>query len=226
MSYNTFTPIVTDGLVLYLDAANTKSYPGTGTSWLDLSKNGNSCTITNGVYSSTNIGSIRLNGVGSYFSSNSFVISGTSRTFEVWIYINSISTGGFVPILQQNSSISNGSSVSITGLQKRFGTSTIICPVANDSTFEAYTDDWTPLTGVWYHLVGVIKGGSYSRIYVNGNLQVNSSITINPTTTSKIVMSGNFAGLDYNLAVAKIYNIELTSQQILQNYNATKFRYI
>ena len=46
--------IVTDGLVLMLDAGNDKSYPGTGTTWYDLSGNGNSGTLVNGVgYSTT-----------------------------------------------------------------------------------------------------------------------------------------------------------------------------
>lgn len=50
--------IVEDGLVLYLDAANKKSYPGSGTVWKDLSGNGNDGTLTNGpTFGSTNLGS-------------------------------------------------------------------------------------------------------------------------------------------------------------------------
>ena len=45
--------IVTDGLVLYLDAANSRSYPGTGTAWFDLTGRGNNAVLTNGpVFSS------------------------------------------------------------------------------------------------------------------------------------------------------------------------------
>jgi hypothetical protein len=56
--------IVTDGLVLWLDAGVTSSYPGSGTTWTDLSGNGNNGTLTNGpTYSSTNGGVIVFDGV-------------------------------------------------------------------------------------------------------------------------------------------------------------------
>jgi hypothetical protein len=55
--------IVTDGLVLSLDAANKKSYPGSGTAWTDLSGAGKSGTLTNGpVFSSDNVGIIDFDG--------------------------------------------------------------------------------------------------------------------------------------------------------------------
>ena len=55
--------IVTDGLVMYLDAANPKSYPGTGTTWTDISRNNNNGTLTNGpTFSSANLGSIVFDG--------------------------------------------------------------------------------------------------------------------------------------------------------------------
>ena len=59
--------IIDDGLVLYLDAANTKSYPGSGTTWTDLSGNGNNGTLENGVgYNSGNGGSLVFDGVDDY----------------------------------------------------------------------------------------------------------------------------------------------------------------
>lgn len=56
--------IITDGLVFCLDAANSKSYPGTGTAWTDLSGNDNNGTLTNGpTFDSSNGGSIVFDGV-------------------------------------------------------------------------------------------------------------------------------------------------------------------
>ena len=67
ISYN--PKIVTNGLVLCLDAANAKSYPGSGTAWTDLSGLGNTGTLTNGpTYSSANNGSIVLDGINDYTS--------------------------------------------------------------------------------------------------------------------------------------------------------------
>ena len=94
ISYN--PRIVTDGLVLALDAGNPKSYPGSGTTWTDLSGNGNNGTLTNGpTYSSANGGSIVFDGVDDYAeitdSSNNFDLGGIDATLEFWIYIPSTS---------------------------------------------------------------------------------------------------------------------------------------
>ena len=84
--------IITDGLVLALDAANSRSYPGTGTTWSDLSGNGNSGTLTNGpTFNSGNGGSIVFDGVDDNisFSGNTFNYSpGTSGevSLEIWVY--------------------------------------------------------------------------------------------------------------------------------------------
>ena len=57
-----FKPIVTDGLVLCLDAGNTKSYPGSGATWLDLSSNANNGTLTGSpTFNSANGGSLQFN---------------------------------------------------------------------------------------------------------------------------------------------------------------------
>ena len=62
--------IVTDGLVLALDAGNTKSYPGSGTTWTDLSGNGNNGSLLNGTgYSSDNLGVLSLDGTNDYIDS-------------------------------------------------------------------------------------------------------------------------------------------------------------
>jgi len=62
ITYN--TSIVRNGLVLHLDAANRKSYPGTGTTWTDLSGLNNNGTLTNGVsYQSVNQGAFNFDGI-------------------------------------------------------------------------------------------------------------------------------------------------------------------
>ena len=67
MSLNHSPKIVTDGLVLCLDAASRKSYPGSGTTWFDRSGNGNNGTLTNGpTFSSDNGGSIVFDGTNDY----------------------------------------------------------------------------------------------------------------------------------------------------------------
>ena len=88
--------IVTDGLVLCLDAGNTKSYPGSGTTWTDLSGNGNTGTLTNGVgYSGDNLGSLSFDGVNDFTSTitgEDFNFGTGDFTIECWVYFNTIST--------------------------------------------------------------------------------------------------------------------------------------
>jgi hypothetical protein len=90
VAYN--TSIVTNGLVLALDAANTKSYPGSGTTWTDLSGNNNTGTLTNTpTYSSANSGSIVFNGTNNNatVNSNATIPTGASaRTVSIWFLTN------------------------------------------------------------------------------------------------------------------------------------------
>ena len=87
MSLGHGATIVRDGLVLYLDAANEKSYPGSGTTWYDLSGNGNDVTlINNPTYSTNNNGSFIFDGVDEYLSSVSLTHNGTLTAIFVAKY--------------------------------------------------------------------------------------------------------------------------------------------
>jgi hypothetical protein len=81
--------IATNGLVLCLDAANRKSYPGSGTTWTDLSGNGNNGTLTNGpTYSSANGGSLSFDGTNDVVNSTTSIIDradGQEITVSCWI---------------------------------------------------------------------------------------------------------------------------------------------
>jgi hypothetical protein len=98
--------IVTDGLVLYLDAANTKSYPGSGTTWFDISGNNRNFTLTNGpTFQSTGGGSFKFDGTDDYATLNiandnpmkieNFIYA--NHTYEVWFYLST-----FTPSLTDN----------------------------------------------------------------------------------------------------------------------------
>ena len=85
--------IVRDNLVLYLDAANTKSYPGSGTTWTDISRKGTDGTLTNGAtFNSGNMGHIAFDGTNDYVDITSLpVISNTSAmTMEAWVNVDNL----------------------------------------------------------------------------------------------------------------------------------------
>ena len=75
-----------NGLVLCLDAANPKSYPGSGTTWTDLSGNGNNGTLVNGVgYSSDNLGSLVFDGANDYVNAGNLGSFYSQGTISYWM---------------------------------------------------------------------------------------------------------------------------------------------
>ena len=89
--------IVKRGLVFNLDAGTIESYPGSGTSWYDMSGNENHGTLTNGpTYNSANQGSVVFDGTNDYVTTTD-VHHGTSEfTLESWVYLNSLSANSTV----------------------------------------------------------------------------------------------------------------------------------
>ena len=94
MATNYNPAIVSDGLVLCLDAANTKSYTGSGTTMTDMSGKGNNGTLTNGpTFSSDNKGCIVLDGTNDYISTIN-LSSFTTFTIQMWIFDSRSASGG------------------------------------------------------------------------------------------------------------------------------------
>jgi hypothetical protein len=94
--------IVTDGLVLSLDAGNANSYPGTGTNWADLSGNGLNGTLVNGpTYNSANLGSIVFDGTNDHVTvaNNSLLNPTTTISVAAYFNISSFGINSYAPIL-------------------------------------------------------------------------------------------------------------------------------
>ena len=211
--------IVTDGLVLCLDAANARSYPGTGTTWTDRSKSGNNGSIANAQFSSDNGGVFSFDGTDDYvqYSTSGFPTGNSSHTWMSWIYSRDDKGGLF----------SWGSLVSYQA--RLYG----IRSTNGNLRFAAYSSDfdtgviipqnkWTFVTGIWnspYHytyLDGVLKA-THSR----GTL--NTVLGGYDTMFTALIEAGKlFDGL---CGQSLLYNRALTAEQIRQNYLATKERY-
>ena len=211
--------IVTDGIVLALDAGNTKSYPGSGISWTDT-VGGNTGTLTNGpTYSSDDGGSIVFDGSNDYIqlSTNSNLTLTGDFTYETWIQTD-VQTGSkhVWKITDPNATLQFTDNVSpdqisyyssITGNQA-FG-------VLGNST--------------WGHLV-LTKSGNTLSGYLNGS----QSWTNTPGSSATHDFSGVRIGSrhtesgfywDGRMSVIRIYNKAFTAAEVLQNYNALKGRY-
>jgi hypothetical protein len=219
---NSYGPrIVTDGLVLCLDAADRNSYPGSGTTWGDLSGNGNNGTLVNGVgYNSGNGGSLVFDGVNDYVS--------VSQTLSTPFTIT-----GFVRYTDQAKSFNtymNTAPHYVLGISlNRLGGGQLYVYIGNGVGWLAapsIISSSNMLVNTWYQ-VAFTSTGSGSILYLNG-VNVGTSIH-SPSGWGSTYYFGslNFGGeyLKGNISSTQIYNRALAAQEIQQNYQATKGRF-
>lgn len=225
ISYN--PRIVTEGLVLALDAANLKSYPGSGTAWTDLSGRGNTGTLVNGVvYNGSNPESFSFDGVDDYIDfgnpTSLSSIGGTNNiTVSGWAFYNAYGGGG------QSYSVITVKGNPWTWLLEN-PSNTFRFRITAGGADVNVADTSTHLLNTWYNVVGTYDG-SNMRIYVNGvlkNTQAQSGTLATNSVSAKI---GTFQGTNYNLtgriSNVSIYNRTLTTSEIQQNFNALRGRF-
>jgi hypothetical protein len=221
--------IVTQGLVLDLDAGKRDSYVGTGTAWNDISGNRNNGTLVNGItFDTENDGSIVFDGT------NDYVNLGTSNalkftrnfTLSLWLKFNSTNNGQTI--------ISNNEAGGY-GIIYKFGSSTKIETwyYINGSYRFAGDEASNYTLGSWYYITSTFDGVNIN-FYRNGNLIQTLNAPGNVTTTNEPLTlaanpnTGGTAFQDFfngNISIVHIYNKSLSASEVLQNYNATKGRF-
>jgi hypothetical protein len=229
-----FGQIITNGLVLALDAADRNSYPGSGTTWSDLSGISSNGTLINGpTFSSANGGSIVFDGTNDYVATP---IQNLDRpcTFSTWVNFNNLT--GFQTLIGQDTSASI-----IRGrfyFQKAGATSGgLILNVVNfsivlSSNSIVIANAINPVvTNQWYNYSAVLTTTTLA-LYENGILQntVNDSNTFLTPNTTITLNAGyyNNSIVDYINGKSSsflIYNRALSATEVLQNYNAQKSRF-
>jgi hypothetical protein len=220
--------IVRNGLVLYLDAGNRNSYPGTGTTWFDLSGGGSNGTLTNGpTYNSSNLGSIVFDGVndGVQLAGTNFSLN--QMTISAWTFSSNFNQSGFVFEKTTNGSVNTQYSLFYNGdntiYYRTYGLSTLDLNV-NTTTAGIINNRWNNIVATW--------DGTNKRIYANGLLKATSanltgSVTPNTTGAAFIGIYGNFAGYPFNgrISLVKLYNRALTATEITRNYDTLRGRF-
>jgi hypothetical protein len=229
MSLSHSPSLVLPGLSLCLDAANSKSYPGSGTTWTDLSGNGNNGTLVNGVgYSGSNLGSLSFDGVDDYTNHSPILSSGQQKyTISAW-WKTSVNNRIQVVWEQNSSTSTTNTRAALIFINANWGFN----GQSNDAhdKVPVRVNQWT--NGVI--TIDTTLGTNPVKIYENGSLYWEG----NTSGSASNLNVGNFAsGLgrkissnsEYfigNIAQVSIYNRALTASEIQQNYNALKSRYI
>jgi hypothetical protein len=220
--WTSYENIITNGLKLQLDAGNISSYPGTGTTWYDISGNGNNVDMQNSSSISWTYGGIGYFTTGSngWFtkSSTSGLPTGNSPyTLSVWVKLGSSWSGqGMMSIGPFGSS--NQANAFRTGNTNQI----INYWWANDLVV---TSSVSPANS-WFNAV-VKYDGTTRRILINGS-SVGSDTPVGHSVTSGTLQIAKTAGSEYlngNISQALIYNVALSDSEILQNFNSTKSRF-
>jgi hypothetical protein len=216
--------IVTDGLSVYVDAANPRSYPGTGNTWYNLVTGAIGGTMVGVGISSTFNGSFNFNG-NAYMTFNTLPLvaqSTYSSTVEVFSFRRNI--GGFEVIFGGDTGINTQA---FYFGHRQNSSNLMMAYWAND------LDATTPTTNIaWNHYAATYDVGVGKRTtYFNGNVLANQASGVVNSSSNKFMLgafsSNGSPNYQFNglISFFKIYNRALTASEILQNYNATKRRF-
>jgi len=222
-----FNPkIITDGLLVCLDAADKKSYSGSGDTWYDRSSNGHNGALENDPTFSTDAGGcLDFDGVDEYVSvpeNSTFV---TAQTWGLWFLVDSIpSASSYTSIFQHSDTWNSAGGISMQFIYGNFtwswGRSWGGCCQISQSELS---------TGTWYHVVGTSDGTTDSdgcKLYMNGELKDTGTADQIPDDDDEITIGkGNGGTMNGRIANFSIYSKELSAAEITQNYNAMRGRF-
>jgi hypothetical protein len=220
--------IVTNGLVLYLDAANNRSIVSGSTTWFDLSRNDNTGSLVNGpTYNSTNGGNIVFDGGNDYGSIRPPLPQNQSvYTLSAW-WKTSVNNRTQVIYEQNSSTLVNNRRGAILQLNANWGFN----GESNDAhdKVPVRLNQWTNGTIV----INPNEATNKVKIYENGVLYWQGNTTYNAST---LILGADVAGVgrkfstnsEYfigNISQVNVYNRVLSEKEVRQNYHATKGRY-
>jgi hypothetical protein len=215
------------GLILALDAANTKSYPGSGTTWTDISANGRVGTLTNGpTYNSANSGSITFTAA----SSNSVLLTGSTAvsqaTFTVWLRRNG-SQNDYAGILFTRGGVSS----SISGLSFFSTVNNLGYNWNNAVAAFSFNSGLTVPDGVWC-MAALSLTSTAATLYLcqsSGTTSATNTLAHSSTTFDglKLGWDGTASSryMNGSIASAHLYNRALSASEIQQNFNALRGRF-
>ena len=212
--------IVTDGLVLSLSAASKRSYPGSGTTWYDLSGNNNNATLTNDpTYTNNYTNTFNFDESNDYaIVNNSTLLSKTAYTKIAW----------FRPESSTANIISGGSST--------YGQHAFWMSGTSDSLRAGHNSVWDrvqyspgDMLNQWWCGAVTFNDSTGWILYLNGE-QVDTDSDTTTFSGNQYILIGAY-GLATNLfdgdiPIVSVYNRVLTAAEVKQNYNAMKSRFI
>jgi len=231
MAGNIAPNIVTDGLVLYLDGSNTKSYISGSTIWNDLTYSLNNGTLINGpTFNSENGGSIVFDGTNELVQ-GSGISNITAFTISIWFKMTGPGSTGGVTNTYYNSlfGINSGNRriLVATSTNVSITEGRILAQMGGSNYFSDTTS--LTVTNSWNNVVYTFSS-NVATLYINGIIQTtqsNSSVTF-PDANIYLGAYNNpisAYAMKGNISQSSVYNRALSASEVLQNFNATKSRF-
>lgn len=212
--------IVTDGLVLHLDAGNYNSYPISGTTWYDLSGNRNNGTLTNGpTYSRDVGGAIDFDGTDDYIllpTNATLTFTTGDFAFDCWFLTDATSNS------ESMFGVQSGQTLQMSNSGSRFF-------YYNSLLATGFTLKDPISTGIWYNTVITRTNET-----INGYFDAVSQFTITSNTVTHDFSGAGIgrrtispAGFNWNgkIALVRIYRRGLSPTEVAQNFNANRARF-
>ena len=224
MSLGHGASIAKNGLLMHLDAGNTKSYPGSGTSCTDLSGNGINGVLTNGATVSN--GAFVFDGVDDHVSMGDVLDITGSFSLNVWFKGNTTQPDQYVGILNKDVSGSFGNyglygDVNSSYVRFGFVSSTAQREINNSSFLDIKSNEWVNYCGTYDQ--------SFMRLYRNGVQIASLSMTETPVTNNTVLALGGRVGtanyFSGQISIGQVYSRGLTAAEVTQNFNAHRGRY-
>jgi hypothetical protein len=244
IGYN--TSVVRDGLVLYLDAANRKSYPGSGTTWFDLSGNGNNVTLFNGVAYDSITKSFLFDGVNDYARTvNTINFSGTNKVTAIFLLQAQTypMTAGFRVIYELSTNYNSviNTFVATYADSSLSQNNELFSANRGNSSYNIAVYNKTILNDLnWHNFASIHDTSEVSKENLIYNNSIIGSEIQNPVSGYSGNNTNNFASgqqlffgsragstafANFKVASIMFYNRRLTEQELKTNFEATRGRY-
>ncbi len=219
--------IIEDNLILHLDASNTSSLNQNDLStWNDLSSSNNDISLVTGFtrnsytlnsdpsFSSDNGGSIIFNDDAAYRKSTFSNFSGNAFTVSMWI----------------KTSQTSGRLFSVARSPSSYGKQMILWLTSSKVGIYGASNSMNTVNDNSWKFITVVRNSGTYKYYINNSLDVTKTGQDSKTFNSNDLVIGwdyrnNNSGFEGNLGAVFFYNTDLTTDQVVNNYNTTKSRY-
>jgi hypothetical protein len=229
--WTSYESIYNPTLQVYLDAGNSSSYGGVGSTWNDLSGTGNNATLINTpTYNSSSGGYFNFSDTSFEYASIPDIGDLSTWTIEAWARPQKSLTGKVTSIVCNQFDLS-------TKLNFSLGTNN--APSNYNLTAGFFDGSWksasgypVPTLNTWYHFVGTYDGSTV-KLYVNGSLSSSFSVSGTPQSGGEIRIARRWDSasnnavnfFDGDISIVRVYGSALSLVDVQGNFNASRHRY-